>query len=382
MKKMNRAGGREPTRRECERLYTKRKDGRWQGYYYDLDANGEPIRSRTTRHILCDRDPVGLYRRIEEKHTPIVLTFGEVLNRWQREKWETLTRNSIAAYKPCLRRILEEFGEAPLDAITIKDVTAFLNSLGAQGYAKRSVEIHKTLMNEVYDYAILHNMVSHSPTDHAKIPRNLPVGSYGIASDEAIEAVKNNLDKPFGLYPYLLLYSGLRRGEALALRYEDIDRKEMVIHVTKAVEFDGNAPYLKEPKTEAGIRDVILLGALADAIPLGIGYLFPNPKDPLKPMTFSQFRTAWDRYRESVGGLAMTPHQFRHAYATILEKANVGWKARQTNLGHSNIQTTMNLYTHYDAEQRGAETNKLNEYVSRSLQSGDCNGDCNSAGNG
>lgn len=363
------------------RTLFRRKDGRWQGYYYDLDANGEPIRTAEHRHALCDRDRDRLNERLDERETPRVLTFREIVNEWQRSKWEEIAFKTRESYRAPVRDVLEEFGDCKLDEITAKDVTAFLNSLAMRGYAKRTVEMRKNIIAMAYEYAIYAGYVQNSPADHAKTPKNLPEGSRGIASDEAIETVINGLDKPFGLYPYLLLYSGLRRGEALALRYEDIDRKARVIRVTKSVTYVGNSPHIKEPKTDAGTREVPLLDALANALPLGVGYVFPNAKDPMKPMTLSQFRAALRQYIEAAGGVEMTSHQFRNAYATILEKAGIGWEARKKQIGHAKIQTTIDLYTHFDAELKITEFDKLNRYINQSTKYGACNRDCKNAKN-
>lgn len=360
------------------KLYTKREDGRYQGYYYDLDANGEPIRTAKTRHILCDRDPERLFRRIEEKHTPHVATFAEVCAEWQKTKWEEWAPNSIAAYKPPIRRVLEEFGNEKLADISTKDVTAFLAELADKGYARRTVTFHKNVISMVYEHAIANGLADQSPATHAVMPRNLPQETRESPSDEAVAAVENGLDKPFGLYPFLLRYSGLRRGEALALRYEDIDRKKGLIHVRKTVEFSGGAPYLKEPKSKTSVRAVNLYDVLADAIPLGVcGFLFPSEKDPQKPMRKAEFGRRWDAYCKAIG-YTLTPHQLRHAYACLLYEAGVGIKEAQKLLGHANSQITLDVYTHISDRLQDKSAAKVNDFIRRR----DCGGDCKNISNG
>ena len=116
------------------------------------------------------------------------------------------------------------------------------------------MQLHRDMMSQLYNYAIAEGLTRYNPCDHIAMPKGLAAGTRGIPSDEAIEAVKRGLDQPFGLFAYICLYAGLRRGECLALRYEDIDRRAQVIHVTKSVEYVSNNPHIKEPKTKAGCR--------------------------------------------------------------------------------------------------------------------------------
>ena len=70
---------------------------------------------------------------------------------------------------------------------------------------------------------------------------------------EEIAIIKENADTPDGLFFYFLLYTGLRRGEALALQWKDIDEEAGIIHVWRSLYYAGkNNGNFKEPKTEAG----------------------------------------------------------------------------------------------------------------------------------
>ena len=167
--------------------------------------------------------------------------------------------------------------------------------------------------------------------------------------------------------------AGLRRGEALALEYSDIDRAAGVIHITKSVEFIGNTPQIKAPKTAAGYRDTVLLDILADAIPLEeSGLLFPGTDGKL--MTKTQYRKRWARYCAAIGQ-DLTAHQLRHGFATILFEAGVQDKDAQELLGHSSIVVTKDIYTHIRQARRAGVNSVLNAYINHPLSAdGEC--DC------
>lgn len=107
----------------------------------------------------------------------------------------------------------------------------------------------------------------------------------------------------------------------------------------------GNSPHIKQPKSDAGCRDVPLLPALAQLLPkkLGKGYLFAEPDGSL--LTNDHFTALYDAYRDA-SGVTVTPHQIRHGYATALLESGVDPKTAQVLLGHAQLSTTMDIYTH------------------------------------
>lgn len=335
-------------------LFTLRADGRYMGYW--RDANGQ-------RHAAYDRDPAKLYAKIAEKESKAAapVTFGDMAEQWSDKRFPELAYKSVEAYKPVFRRLTARFGAAVLDDVEAGDVAAYLKLLAAQGYAKRTVQLHRDMMSQIYNYAIAQGVTRYNPCAYAAMPRSLPEGTRGIASDEAIAAVISGKDKPFGLFALICYYAGLRRGEALALKYEDVDHALKLIHVRRAVYYDNNKPVVKEPKTKAGRRDVVLPDVLAEAIPKRRrGYIFAQPSG--EPMTRDQYRKAWQRYCEEIG-VALTAHQLRHGYATLLYEAGVADKDTQEQLGHANIELTRDVYTHITKRQRSRTAAKINKYV-------------------
>ena len=120
----------------------------------------------------------------------------------------------------------------------------------------------------------------------------------------------HSIDKPFGLFAYLVLYTGLRKGEALALTYMDITNGEIMIN--KSVYYEGMQPKIKWPKTQAGTRKVPILTPLADVLPeQKTGPVFPNASGAL--MTDSEYKAEWKKYIVATG-ISCTPHQLRHPY--------------------------------------------------------------------
>lgn len=334
-------------------MFTLRKDGRYMGYWHD--AGG-------VRHAIYARDAEALYRKIQEKENPssAPLLFREIAEDWQREHWERVGFKTAEAYNAPLRRLLDKYGNTEAAEVSAQSIYAYLCELGNQGFSRRSVQMHRDVLNMIYNRAIVSGAVSNNPCSAVSMPRNLSTTRRELPDDEAMEAVKRSAGEPFGLFALICLYAGLRRGEALALRYEDIDRSRNAIHITKAVEFIGNNPHLKGTKTKAGTRDALLLDILADAIPSGKGYIFCREDGGL--LTKTQYRKRWHTYCKAIG-YDITAHQLRHGYATILYEAGVPDKDAQELLGHSSITVTRNVYTHIRQSRRTETANKLNSFV-------------------
>lgn len=338
-------------------MFTLRKDGRYMGYWHD--PNG-------TRHAIYARDAEELYFKIQERENPTTapVTFRQIAEDWQGKHWERIGFKTAEAYAAPLRRLLERYGDAEAAEVSAQAIYAYLSELGKQGFSRRSVQMHRDILNMIFNEAIVSGVLTVNPCAAVSLPRNLPASKRELPEDAAIEAVKAGAGEPFGLFALLCLYAGLRRGEALALQYEDIDRARGVMHITKAVEFVGNNPHIKPPKTKAGARDALLLDVLADAIPSGKGYIFCREDGGL--LTKTQYRKRWQTYCKTIG-FEITAHQLRHGYATILYEAGIPDKDAQELLGHSSITLTRNVYTHIRQSRRDETANKLNSFVVKNV---------------
>lgn len=346
-------------------MFTLRADGRYMGYWHDKAGK---------RHAIYDRDPEKLFYKIQDKenYVPPALTFEAAADAWEKKHWDRIGAKTAETYTAPLRRIKDNFRDMDAAEVTAQSVQAFLADLGKQGFSRRSVQMHRDILNMIFNNAIMENGLTFNPCGAVSVPRNLPAKKRELPDDEAIAAVKAGAGVPFGLFALICLYSGLRRGEVLALRYEDIDRENNLIHVTRAVEYASNSPTIKPPKTEAGNRDVILLAPLAAAIPeKGKGLIFA--RDDGEPLTKTQYRKRWAAYCKAIGH-EITAHQLRHGYATILYEAGVPDKDAQELLGHSSIAVTRDVYTHIRQSQKEATAKKLNSYLKKESRKADGKG--------
>jgi len=346
------------------KLFTRRKDGYYRATYHDADGK---VR------YLYDRDPKRLYEKLENAQKPKIVTFLDVAEDWKITFMETANPRTWLNYKPHLESIVSVYGNIPVADITGMDVIQDLQRAKAQGYSRTIVNTRRTIFNNVLNHAVANGWIPYNPCVGIKLPKGLPSAKRSAPTDDQIKIVLQNWGKPFGMFAFLLLCTGLRKGEALALLKSDIRDGE--ISVTKSLTLlDGQLPKVKEPKSNAGIRTVPILSILKAPLDdylthLDGNILFPAPHSNRNPgggyMTAKNYETAWAKYCACVGLEGLTAHQLRHGTATLLYEAGVDVHTAKRILGHSNINVTMGIYTELREAKEKQSIKKLNTYMGK-----------------
>lgn len=182
----------------------------------------------------------------------------------------------------------------------------------------------------------------------------------------------------------LLLYSGLRRGEATALTWADVDLDDATITVSKGYNFGGKKT--KTTKTPAGTRVVSIPKVLVEYLKTqqdGCLYVLHNPKG--ERMTEQGWKQLWKSYmcdlnvkygydgkqnKNRPGGLPMvidafTPHQLRHTFCTLMYFAGVDVLTARDQMGHKDISVTLGIYTALDKKFKKKKINRLDAYLKK-----------------
>ena len=356
------------------RLYTKRADGRYQGYYRDAENK---------RHAVYDRDPERLHRRLQDLTAPAPLTFKDIADAWHDWIWDRLRDGTKVCYSPALKRAVALFGDRVASDIEPYEIKNHLALLARQDYSAKTIKTQLVVYRSIYRYAVIDpdmgRQIRTNPAEQVPLPQKMKKPETREAPDDDVLAViRKSADDYFGLFPLLLASTGMRRGEALALQWKDIGDDE--IRISKQVSYETGVPVVAEPKTDAGIRTVPILPDLAQflktecpKIPkqdktaaLG-NYLF-HGEDPSKPLQLSTFRRRWKHYCKE-HDLDLTPHVLRHSYATMLFEAGVDVYTAQKLLGHANIETTMAVYTHLRERQKNESIERLKDHLLSKLMS-------------
>lgn len=351
-------------------MFTLRKDGRYQASY--ADGKG--------RHYLYDKDPEALYKKLQKKTNPDELvppTFREIAKMWEREHREEISVRTWINYEPHYKAILSKHGHKQIQDVTAMEIVADLTAAKGKGYSATVVNSIRSIYRMIFDYAITHDFAKYNPVSSVRLPKGLKRGKRIAPTDEQIKTIFTHVDAPFGLFAVFLLCTGMRKSEALALTWEDIDLKKKEISVTKSLEYiSGANPVVKAPKTDAGVRVVPIIDLLYEKLleahsAATTPYVFPAPPSNRGGkgggiMTLRGYEGLWIRYCQAAGLVengkpTITAHNLRHGTATLMFELGVDELTAQRILGHSRIEITREIYTELREKQNKKSVDKFND---------------------
>lgn len=224
----------------------------------------------------------------------------------------------------------------------------------------------RSVLQQLFKRARQSRLIVFDPAELLELPKTTKGTRRSITDFERKHILKVAETHRAGLWILTLLYTGMRPGETAALRWQDIDLKKKEIHVRAARE-SGTHNSIKAPKTEAGDRVIPihakLLPALQAAKHHASGFVFVTGAG--NPQNENSLRRLWTGFKrdldismgaevyrneitESVVAPDLVPYCLRHTFCTDLQKAGVALNVAKELMGHADIQTTANIYTHRD----------------------------------
>lgn len=268
--------------------------------------------------------------------------FQQVADEWWELHEPTLANNSLKSYRPARARAIERFGSVRIADIDPPTINSFVIAF-SKIHADKTVRMQLLVLNLIFKYAVQNGYIRTNPAREIVVPRGLPKQKITSPGSDDIARVKQSVKCTFGLFAYFAMYTGMRRGELLALTWKDVDVENRTITIDKSLEQVNNKPQIKPPKTKSSIRTVPIMDALYRVLkPKKSGLVFANSNG--QHITETQFQRLWELYCNE-SGVTSTPHQFRHAYATMLFENDIPPTEAQALLGHAQLSTTMDIYT-------------------------------------
>jgi integrase len=285
-------------------------------------------------------------------------TFRDYGESWLAEVLPTVKYSTRKHYKYMLRvHLYQAFGNVQLRLITRDAVQKFLIAKLQSGLSWKTVKHMRTVFGTVMGAAEAAELIPSNPVRKTRFPRRGPVKEKAVIAPEKIRELLAALPGPSGSLAWLLVLTGLRIGELLALRWRDIDLEQGVLRVRQSV-YDG---HFDEPKTQRSKRSVPLgaksIEILSARKPAGV-----NPE----ALVFATRRgTPFERHNlvnkqlkptcKKLGLVGVSWHWLRHANATLLDAVGTPLGTVQALLGHSSSEITREVYLHsIPADARGA----------------------------
>jgi integrase len=276
---------------------------------------------------------------------------------------------SIRAYEAALRlRVLPALGDMRLTEVRITDLQDFVDGLRAEGIASSTIDCTINSLRAIYRRAVSRGEVMVNPTAGLELPAVRSKPRRFASPNQAAELIAAAPQKDRALWA-TAFYAGLRRGELMALRHEDVDLAAGVIHVRRG--WDGYEGEIA-PKSSRGVRRVPVpavlrdhLDATLDGVSAPTDLIFGTRRRPFCSNALARrTRKAWD----AVELEGLTLHEARHTFASLMIAAGVNAKALSTFMGHHSIVLTLDLYGHLmpGSEQEAAQM--LDHYLGASME--------------
>jgi integrase len=369
------------------------------------DDSGRPVYKWASGHTKKELE--ASVKKIKEQYcgipdsvnrTACVQDFVQTWYRLYKEPYISAATKNM--YESLIHHhLIPAFLDKQVRAVSADDLQIFLN---ARASSWSMVNKLFMLIRQVFRAALSKGVIDRDPSVLLKKP-DAPAGTLRELTDEetraALHVGKHNEE---GLLLLLLYYTGMRKGEALGLMWQDIDWAHDTISVERDLDFKSKAPVNRIPgdmsyrigdvKTAAAVRSVPLPAELKQVLypRRGLGFIIKAPNgSALSERTFQRRwhrlmaamltasdgkiescevpdekvephqaalrqtkkpRIVKDRPRMSI----LTPHYFRHNYASLLYDAGVDVLTAQKWLGHNDITTTLGIYSHLKGKREKA----------------------------
>ncbi len=365
----------------------------WFRIYLGVDPlTGKKIQT-VRRGFRSKREAETAYMRLKVEAEGKTLTkrkrykFKEMYEGWLPQYELTVKESTYGKTVQLFRaHILPRIGDYYIDAIKLSTMQKCVNEWFKihSGYKK----IFR-YARRVFKYAITIGVINSDPCEYviypvsvAQIEEGEREGNYYDKKEleSFMKHAEADLDLKWFTVFRLLAFTGIRKGELLALTWEDIDLKDGVLRIRKTLTLDRqNRIIVQTPKTKESVRDIDLdhktIGILkewrAEQVriysQLGINAMrkeqlvFSNYKNEF--MTLPSIGHKIDALVKKYDLKRITPHGFRHTHCSMLFEAGASIPQVQARLGHRDIHTTMNIYNHVTKRQKEEVVEKLTAYL-------------------
>ena len=310
--------------------------------------------------------------------------FGDVLDEWLALHKETVKPSTWQFIElRANKHVRPYFKNMYVDKITLRQCQDFVNKTFK--VAPVAYVYSVSIVKNTLDYALRLGMIENNPMLYVIKPKKQATisdnhGNY-YNKDELkkfLDVAKDTSLKKYTLFR-LLAFSGMRIGECLALTWHDLNYKNNTIAINKTLARTKNGIKIQTPKTKSSNRVISLdtetiqvlkmwqLEQRKQLLKLGINsmnkqqLIFSNTKN--KFIIIPTVRLAIKQIAKKAGIYPITTHGFRHTHATLLFASGMDIKQVQARLGHSNVQTTLNIYTHAMKDKQDKIGDEFAKYI-------------------
>lgn len=287
--------------------------------------------------------------------------YKDYLAEWYKGKKAVINTQTSKAYDSYMENhILPPLGSISLSKLNPLIVQNFVHNLRDNGLSSATIKKVYTIVNNSLEHARRLELISKNPAANVQLPK-VEKKEMSVWNVDNITAFLNaaRVDRTYSAF-YLAISTGMRQGEILGLRWKDVDLEQGYIYITQTLSHDGKE-FLVGAKTISSIRSIKIDGdtvrvlrkqravIVSEKLELGKEYkdydlvVCTSFGTPILP---SNLNRTYRRLRKLADVPPIRFHDLRHTHASLLLSIGVPAKVIAERLGHANIKTTLDIYTH------------------------------------
>ena len=267
--------------------------------------------------------PLKLYRR---QHRISTATLKSLYEKWLPTRLGLVSESAINSYRIAYDHI-QPIVDIPINLLKYHDMQSVIDNMRNNGLSYSSAKKVRTLLSLLSKYAVVNELADKDYSRYLRLGKDTKVYPHKPFTRQQINKLWLMSDSATGIL--ILLYTGMRCGELLALRKVDINLRTKCLIV-------------KHSKTEAGRNRIIPIHSRI--LPI-ISHLYHKSNDRILPVTYSQFSRQFKEIMKAIN-CAHSTHDCRHTMASLLDKYGAPPTSTRAILGHKHGDITTKVYTH------------------------------------
>lgn len=288
---------------------------------------------------------------------------------------------TVEFYRSISRVSESYFKDRALQKITSRDIQMYLYYLKTDykshkgtKLSPKSIRHQYSFLHSLFSFALKQEFITVNPMLNVDCPK-LPKKKVDALTEEQAEQFFSAIQKcplDFRCMLYLMVTTGVRRGELLGLQWQDIDFDSLTIDIKRNVTYtSAKGTIVDTPKTECSIRTIPLISSVANLLKeyqeemfisfKAKDFVFPSEKGKSIPRDPNSVTSKVKNFMKANDLPDLSPHDLRHSCATLLLNSGADIKSVQNILGHTDASTTLNFYVRSDLQNMKKATNKLEQ---------------------
>ncbi len=347
--------------------YKNAKRGTWYCKFNYRDIYGE-VQQKKREGFKTQREAKAYeVEYINKAHASVTMTFNSLVELYMEDCQKRLKPTTLASKTSQLNNmILPYFGNMPLNTIEATTIRKWQNDLlsSENNYKPTYLMTINKQLSAIFNFAVKYYKLPNNPVRLCgSIGKNKADDMMFWTTDEFNTFIEVMDDKLITKVMYnILFYTGMRVGELLALTLNDFDFDNQTININKSFTHLQGKDYILEPKTPKSKRVVTVPPFITEMLQTYVTKLYGyEPHQRLFDISLGMLHHEMRRGCKLTGVKKIRIHDLRHSHASLLIELGFPPLLISERLGHENIQTTLQTYSHLYPNKHNTVADKLQE---------------------